>query len=53
MTTQKSARIHHFWHYFIKDSKAPQAKKIAHNLFFTQFCFNFFAGLLEQFWFCG
>jgi len=50
---KKSARIHHLWHYFIKDSKAQQAKKNAYNLFNIQFCFIFFAGLLAQFWFCG
>jgi len=38
---KKSARIHHLWHYFIKDSKAQQAKKNAYNLFNIQFCFIF------------
>jgi len=35
MTTKKTARTLYLWHYFVQNPKAPQAKKIEHDLIFT------------------
>jgi len=39
---QNTGRTLYLWHYFMQNPKAPQAKKIQHNSFFSQVCFQFF-----------